>query len=85
MHDWLTLRLIAERLNDQFLLLNGKIVSSKGNRPVWKISDIADRDGQIVEHIVDDLQALRIMVEQLRQCANDAYHLHLTGAPNNEI
>lgn len=79
MDNWLTLRLIAERLNDQYHFLNTKIVQGKGHRPIWNVTDIRDpQTERVMETIADDLQTLRLMVEQLRQCAADSYAITLT-------
>lgn len=80
--DWLALKLIADRLFDQFLLLNDKIVSRKDYRPHWKITEIP-RDTQS-ELVAEDLIALRTVSEQLRKYADMSYEIQLTSGEKFE-
>lgn len=62
----LVLQLIADSMLDTWATLNAKIVSSKGNRPVWKITEVEGRGA-----LVDELQGMLAQSKQLERLAKE--------------
>lgn len=82
MTDWQTYQLLAAHLFDLYHALNSRIVESKGYRPTWKVSDVKDEAGTVIDHIADDLQPLRALYERIERIARDEFSLQLTRAGN---
>lgn len=62
----LVLQLISDSILDTWMTLNNKVVSSKGNRPVWKITTTEDE-----KHYVDELQGLLAQAKRLKKLAEE--------------
>lgn len=82
MTDFHVFQLLAAHLFDIYDSLNARITTSKGYRPTWKVSEVKDEAGTIIERIADDLQPLRAFYERIERLARDEFTLQLTRAGN---
>ena len=69
----LVLQLIADATLEIWMTLNSKIVSSKGNRPVWKITEEDNRE------YVDELQGLLAQSKRLERLAKEFRGVDIIG------
>mgnify|MGYP001570440653 CR=1 FL=1 len=61
----LVLQLISDSILENWATLNGKIAQSKGNRPVWKITEVEN------DLYVDELQGLLAQAKRLEKLAKE--------------
>ena len=65
----LTLKLISLALRDRWLEYNDKVASSKGYRPVWKVTTHRKEDGT-EDVYVDDFQGLLVYQKEIDKLAD---------------
>ena len=65
----LVLQLIAHNAQDQWFAINSKVASSKGYRPVWKITEIGE--GEAKQLLVDEFQPLLAHCKMLENLAKN--------------